>query len=164
MLTLSHPLDYLRWFLGEVESLWAFISHKGLNMPVEDLAEIGLRFKNGAIGSLHLDYDQRPPSHTLDIIGTRGTLHWDNAGGITRIAQVAPDGKTGSWQDYPPADGFERNTMFLDELRHFLNVMHGDVAPVCTLTDGIQALQLALAAYQSSHLKQVIHPHKHQNT
>ena len=164
VLTLSHPLDYLRWFLGEVESLWAFISHKGLNMPVEDLAEIGLRFKNGAIGSLHLDYDQRPPSHTLDIIGTLGTLHWDNAGGITRIAQVAPDGKTGSWQDYPPADGFERNTMFLDELRHFLNASHGDVAPVCTLTDGIQALQLALAAHQSSHLKQVIHLHKHQNT
>ena len=24
VLTLSHPLDYLRWFLGDVESLWAF--------------------------------------------------------------------------------------------------------------------------------------------
>jgi predicted dehydrogenase len=160
VLTLSHPLDYLRWFLGEVESLWAFLSYTGLSMPVEDLAEIGLRFENGAIGSLHLDYDQRPPSHILDIVGTHGALYWDNANGITRLAQVLPDGKTGSWQDFPPPDGFERNSMFLAELRHFLNVLHGDAEPVCTLTDGIQALKLALAIHQSNHLAQVIKPNK----
>ena len=83
VLTLSHPLDYLRWLLGEVESLSAFTSHQGLNMPVEDTAEISLRFVNGVLGSLHLDYVQRPPSHWLEIIGTHGTLRWDNADGIT---------------------------------------------------------------------------------
>jgi predicted dehydrogenase len=160
VLTLSHPLDYLRWFLGDVESLWAFLSHTGLHMPVEDLAEIGLRFENGVIGSLHLDYDQRPPAHTLDIIGTIGTLNWDNATGITRLAQVQSDGKTDSWQDFPPPEGFERNSMFLDELRHFLNVLQGDAEPVCTLVDGIQALKLALAAHQSNRLEQLIKPNK----
>ena len=88
VLTLSHPLDYLRWLLGEVESLWLLPAIKGLGMPVEDLAEIGLRFSKGAIGSLHLDYDQRPPSHTLEIMGTHGTIRWDNADGITRLAKL----------------------------------------------------------------------------
>ena len=148
VLTLSHPLDYLRWFLGEVESVWGLTSHLGLNMPVEDLAEIGLRFDNGAIGSLHLDYDQRPPTHTLEIIGTRGTIHWDNADGITRLASVGQDDKASPWRDFPPPAGFERNQMFLDELRHFRDVMHGEEEPVCTLQDGIQALRLALAARQ----------------
>ncbi len=148
VLTLSHPFDYLRWFLGEVESLWAFTSHKGLDMPVEDLAEIGLRFAGGAIGSLHLDYLQRPPSHQLEIVGTRGTIRWDNADGIARLAQVGPAGITGQWQEFVPPDGFERNRMFLDELRHFLAVIHGEAEPACTLQDGIMALKLALAARQ----------------
>jgi predicted dehydrogenase len=148
VLTLSHPFDYLRWFLGEVESLWGLTSHLGLNMPVEDLAEIGLRFDNGAIGSLHLDYDQRPPTHTLEIIGTHGTVRWDNADGITRLAGVGPDGKAGPWQDFLPPEGFERNQMFLDELRHFCDVLNGKAEPFCALQDGIQALRIALAARQ----------------
>jgi len=146
VLTLSHPLDYLRWFLGDVESLWSFTSHKGLHMPVEDLAEVGLCFRNGSIGSLHLDYNQRPPSHTLEIIGTRGTIRWDNTDGTTRLSTVGLDDETDPWQDFPPPPGFERNWMFLDELRHFFNVINGDSEPVCTLQDGIQALRLSLAA------------------
>ena len=153
VLTLSHPLDYLRWLLGEVESLWSFTSHRGLGMPVEDLAEIGLRFKNGAIGSLHLDYDQRPPSHTLEIIGSRGTIRWDNADGTTRLARVGLDDKAGPWQEFAPPQGFERNRMFLDELRLFRDLIHGSAEPVCTLQDGIQALRLALAARQ----EQLVH-------
>ncbi len=153
VLTLSHPLDYLRWLLGEVDSLWAFTSQKGLHMPVEDVAEIGLRFKNGTIGSLHLDYNQRPPSHTLEVIGTRGSLRWDNADGIVRLAQVGPDGTAGAWQSYPPPTGFERNWMFLEELRHFFKVIRGETEPICSLQDGVQALRLALAARQ----EQLVH-------
>jgi predicted dehydrogenase len=160
VLTLSHPLDYLRWLLGEVNSLWAFLSKAGLNMPVEDLAEIGLRFENGTIASLHLDYDQRPPSHTLEIIGTLGTLRWDNRDGITRLARVSPGGTTTSWQEFAPPGNFERNTMFLDELHHFLQVLRGEVELLCTLMDGVQALKLALAAHQSSQLQQIVMPGK----
>lgn len=148
VLTLSHPLDYLRWLLGEVESLSAVTSCLGLGMPVEDLAEIQLRFKSDAIASLHLDYDQRPASHTLEIIGTRGTLCWDNADGTARLSQVAADEKAGDWQLFPPPAGFERNSMFLDELRHFLQVMRGETPPACTLEDGLQVLRLSLAALQ----------------
>lgn len=148
ILTLSHPLDYLRWLLGEVVSLWSFTSRKGLRMPVEDLAEIGLRFESGAIGSLHLDYDQRPPTHTLEIIGTHGTIRWDNALGDVYLAQIGPDGEAGAWQSFAPPEGFERNWLFMDELRHFLQVMRSEAEPVCTLQDGITALRLSLAARQ----------------
>ncbi len=34
--------------------------------------------------------------------------------------------------------------MFLDEMRHFLDVVNGKEEPVCTLEDGIRALELAL--------------------
>ena len=130
ILTLSHPFDYLRWLFGEASSLWAFAGSLGdLALDVEDTAEIGLRYQSGVLGSVHLDYNQRPSAHTLEIIGTQGVLRWDNA-------------------EMPP--GFERNDLFLAEMRHFLRVAQGAESPVCTLDDGIQALRLALAAQDSA--------------
>ena len=68
VLTLCHPFDYLRWLLGEVKSLYAMTGKLGgLDLEVEDTAEISLRFASGGLGSLHLDYVQRPGTHRLDI-------------------------------------------------------------------------------------------------
>jgi predicted dehydrogenase len=146
VLTLSHPLDYLHWFFGDIESLRAFTNQRGLNLPVEDEAEILMQFKSGVLGSVHLDYNQRPPAHWLEIQGTRGTLRWDNSDGIARLLQVGQDGSMGTWQEFPPKQGFERNTLFLDELRHFREVVKGKAEPACNLHDGLVALQLALGA------------------
>jgi hypothetical protein len=38
--------------------------------------------------------------------------------------------------------------MFLDELRHFRDVVNGKASPACSLQDGIMALRLALSALQ----------------
>lgn len=147
VLTLCHPFDYLRWLLGEVKSLYAMTGRQGgLGLEVEDTAEISLRFAAGTLGSVHLDYVQRPGSHRMEFIGTKGTLTWNNDGGILRLYRA--EDKT--WEQYTPAETFERNEMFLAEMRHFLEVMRGEAAPVCTLTDGITALKLALAAYESA--------------
>jgi predicted dehydrogenase len=153
ILTLSHPLDYLRWLLGEVDCLWALAAKSGdLEIDVEDTAEIGLRFQNGAIGSVHLDYNQRPPAHTLEIIGTRGTARWDNQDGSAWLYHAGRR----KWQRVSPERGqglkrsFERNDLFLAEMRHFLAVARGEVQPACNLEDGIAALRLALAAQQSA--------------
>lgn len=154
--TLTHPLDYLRYLLGEVESLWSFNGHiSPLEMDVEDVAEIGLRFTSGAIGGLHLNYVQRPPVHQLEIVGTAGSLRWDNADGLLTLLQ-APDAFGGIYPQpqptaehrYAPPDGFERNQLFVAQTRHFLEVAKGESDPICTLDDGIRALELALAARQ----------------
>ena len=148
LLTLSHPLDYLRWLVGEVDAISGFTSHNGLNLPVEDTAEILLKFNNGTLGTIHLDYLQRPPSHWLEIIGTKGTIRWDNLDGVVRLAQVSQGEKADNWLEFLPPKDFERNHMFMDELRHFLSVAKGKTKPVCTLQDGILALKLSLAARQ----------------
>ncbi len=148
VLTLSHPLDYLHWLFGEVEALATFTTQNGLDIPVEDQADIILRFKSGVQGNVHLDYIQRPASHWLEIIGTRGTIRWDNSNGVLRLAQVGKDGNATSWQEFSPPEGFERNTMFLDELRHFKDVVDGTASPACSLQDGVSALRLALSALQ----------------
>lgn len=156
--TLTHPFDYLRFLLGEIRALWAFRDHiSPLEMDVEDVAEIGLHLENGALGGLHLNYLQRPPVHRWEIAGSQGTLRWDNADGqLTLYRMPAP---FGSWSEKPappqvetfaPPPDFERNHLFLAEMRHFLDVVRGEAEPLCTLDDGIRALELALAAHRSA--------------
>ena len=140
VLTLCHPLDYLRMLLGEFEGAWSLISHQGLRLPVEDTAEIGLRFANGAVGSVHLDYVQRPPSHWLELVGTEGTINWDNADGVVKVFRASQN----AWETYPAPDGFERNTMFLNQMKHFLAVVRGVEPPVCSLEDGVKVLETCL--------------------
>ncbi|HWR65413.1 MAG TPA: Gfo/Idh/MocA family oxidoreductase [Bellilinea sp.] len=147
VLTLCHPFDYLRWLLGEVKSLYAMTgSQGGLDLEVEDTAEISLRFASGALGSLHLDYIQRPGTHRLEMIGSQGLLRWDNADGSLQLYRAS----TEAWENFSPPETFERNDLFLAEMRHFLAVIRGEAIPACTLKDGSIAVQLALAAYESA--------------
>ena len=156
ILTQCHALDYLPWLIGSVESLWAFVGTLGgLGVDVEDTAEIGLRFTSGAIGSIHLNMIQQPPGHRWEIVGTDGTLRWDNADGVLQLYQASSplqgEGRGGgpAWQTFSPPEGFERNVMFLEEMRHFIQVVRGESEPLCTLEDGLHALRLALAALRS---------------
>ncbi|HEY3344594.1 MAG TPA: Gfo/Idh/MocA family oxidoreductase [Anaerolineaceae bacterium] len=147
VLTLSHPIDYLRWLLGEADAVSAQVGTLGeLGIGVEDTAEITMHFARGALASLHLDYLQKPASHHLEIIGTHGTLRWDNASGEVRVFPST----RGDWESYPAPPSFERNDLFLSELRHFILVARGEAQPVCTLQDGARAVELALAAHRSA--------------
>lgn len=146
LLTLCHPFDYLRWLLGEVRTVAASTSHDGLNLDVEDTADVILSFESGVTGTVHLDYVQRPPSHWLRLTGELGTILWDNADGAVRVWHA----ETREWETIPPPAGFERNTMFLAEMRHFLECVEGKVEPRVTLTDGVRALQIALAAKRAA--------------
>jgi predicted dehydrogenase len=65
--------------------------------------------------------------------------------------------ETGDWQVYPPPAGFERNELFLAEMRHFLQVVKGEAEPICSLADGIHALQLALAVHDSQQQGKLIY-------
>jgi len=156
IVTLTHPLDYLRFLLGEAAEVWSFNGHVSpLEVDVEDAAEIGLRFASGALGGVHINYFQRPLVHRLEIVGTAGTLRWDNSDGLLQFMRMPAD--FGTYNAAPPAaetelyplpEGFERNDLFLAQTRHFIEVV-GGAQPVCTLEDGIMALRLAQAAKES---------------
>lgn len=143
LLTLCHPLDYLLWFLGDVTPLWKKtdkVSH--LDIHVEDMTEIGFRFAHGGIGSVHLNYYQRPPTHRFEIIGTEGTIRWDQDDNMLRIFSV----RSREWNIIPGPVNFDRNDMFLSEMRHFLQVIRAEISPICSLEDGERVLRLALTS------------------
>jgi predicted dehydrogenase len=147
LLTLCHPFDYLRWLLGTVTFVSAITGRLGgLEIEVEDTAQVTLRFVSGALGNVYLDYVERPSAHWLHIVGQKGTIRWNGADGAADLYRVEIEG----WESFAPPKGFERNTMFLEEMRHFLNCLSGKEEPLCTLQDGIHALKMALAAKRSA--------------
>jgi predicted dehydrogenase len=143
VLTLCHPFDYLRWMLGEIEVVQALGGHlSDMVTDTEDTALVALRFAEGAIGSVYLDYVSRPPKHTLQIIGDDGRIEWDaDSGG----AKVYREGGR-AFETISPGRFFERNEMFSAAAADFLNAIYTDRPPACTLSDGIAALKIALQA------------------
>jgi predicted dehydrogenase len=156
--TLTHPLDYVRWLAGEVTEVRALAGHiSPLEMVVEDVAEIGLQFTCGAIGGVHVNYVQRPPVHRLEIVGTRGTLRWDNADGVLNFYRMSQPFGTSNTnppesviEQFAPPEGFERNMMFMEQMKHFIAVARGEAEPVCTLRDGKRALEMAMDARKTN--------------
>lgn len=147
VLTLCHPFDYLRWLLGEVGSVTGAVdklSH--LEIDTEDTAHALLRFRSGAIGGVELDLIQHPRRHALQLVGEGGTARLDFEDGS--LCLMPANGGPPLTATTPP--GFERNDMFVDELRNFLASLVGSEVPACTLEDGIRALEIALAVLRSS--------------
>jgi predicted dehydrogenase len=145
--TLCHPLDYLRWLFGEVDSLTAMTGQVSqLDLDVEDVAEILLNFNTGMIGSVHLDYFQRPPAHWLEINAENGHIRWENATAEARVYSAQDK----AWQTLSPPDGFDRNQLFMEETRHFLALVRGEEPSRCSLSDGIRSLQMTEAVHHSA--------------
>ncbi len=154
--TQCHSLDYLPWLVGKkVESVWGFAAKlSDLEVTADDTAKIGLRFDGGALGSLHLDYNQQPPEHEFRIIGTNGTIKWNLSDGAARIYRTEKK----DWDVYPLPEGWERNVMFQQQIRHFIDVVNGKVEPSCTLQDGVQVQRLITSVIRSNATSETVNP------
>src|SRR5262249_48848799 len=87
----------------------------------------------------------RPPNHQLTVIGTEGTITWNHADSAVHRYNAT----SRSWETLLAPDGFERERMFFDEMRHFLACLRGEEQPFCTLADGRAALEVPVAARQA---------------
>lgn len=153
ILTLCHPFDYLHWICGPAANVFATGGQlSDLELDTEDTVMINIQYQNGIIGQVYLDYIQKPAKHCLDIVGTKGKMEWNNATGEATIYYKNPYKK----EVIKPILGFERNDLFIAELEDFIHCLKTGNAPKCNLIDGIQALQIALAAKHSIAKEKVV--------
>ena len=142
-----HEIDYIRWLLGEVVGVFCLASKLSrLEIDTEDTAAVLLRFENGALGEIHLDYIQRTYNRTCQIIGDEGTIHWDYIAGQVRWYSA----HTKTWQCFNNPTGWEANEMYLDEMRHFVNCLARRAQPEQDLFEAARVLSIALAAKASA--------------
>jgi len=148
-----HEIDYITWFLGEVSQVFCFAGKlSSLEIDTEDTAEILLRFREGSIAEVHLDYIQRSYSRSCQIIGEEGTILWDLNDGQVRLYTA----ESGKWQTFPQDPSYDMNQMYIEEIRHFLQCIEGNTMPVQDINSASRAIEIALAAKRASQKETVI--------
>lgn len=150
-----HEFDYIQWLFGLPASVYAVGGHlSSLEIDVEDVASITMTCVHDGRHipvHLHQDYLQRPPTRTCKVVGDQGKvvldfmchslIHYDRVGEVVTHADFS---------------GFERNQLFIDQTRHFLECIKTGGEPCVTLRGGARSLQMALAAKQSLETGKVV--------
>lgn len=147
ILTLIHPMDYLYMLFGEWRRIQAMSSAAPVldTSAAEDWSNINIEFASGVLAQVHVDYLQRPAVHRLSVVGESGRAVCDyNSGELT----WQPAQGEAIRRRVPPA--FERNTMFLAAMEHFLNCVTTRTEPQVALADGATVLNMALEARRSA--------------
>jgi predicted dehydrogenase len=148
ILSQIHELDYIYWLFGMPKRIFTLGGHlSSLEIDVEDIASTLMEcMVEGQSIPIHLhqDYIQRPPSRNCQIIGDTGKISLDFH---TLTVQVF--NSQGKITENINFEGFQRNQLFLDEMKHFLACIKGEETPLVTVRDGAQSLHMALAAKES---------------
>jgi predicted dehydrogenase len=148
VLTQIHELDFLYSMFGLPSRVYAVGGHwSDLEIDVEDTAsslmEIALDGRILPI-QLHTDYLQSPPNRQTEVIGDRGRVVMD-----LHAQTVATYARGLAAPEIFHVKDFDRNNLFLDQTRHFLECIRTRAKPVVDLHDGIQSMRMAVAIKQS---------------
>jgi predicted dehydrogenase len=155
-LTLSHELDILVWMFGRAKRIIGMPStHTPLQIACEHAIDILIRFQDEVAASVHLDYCQRPPHRLWELTCTRGRVVLDyHAGTLTRWDGVVGELPTTAGIRTPQAevlrvpDDFDRNDLFLEELRYFFGCIEAGHPPAPDLDEAAESVRIALLALQ----------------
>ena len=146
-----HVTDAMRYLSGaEVESVYAeaaTLFHEGLT--VDDCGLLLLRFSNGIVASVDPSWSMphANPFHYdfwLRIVGTDGLIGLDETQQTLRVASDIRSARGVTWEAFGISPDMEM-------VRHFVQCVRTgkSSAPGASGEDGLRALEIALAAYES---------------
>lgn len=142
---LTHAINAAEWLVGPVERLVADAEHLALaGVTVEDTAQVLTRHGN-VLGCFSLNQHQAPNEGTITVICEGGTARFEMHHHRWRW-MVDPGG---DWRE-EECGPLERDTLFINQARHFLDVIEGRAVPVCSLAEGMQTLRVNLAILESA--------------
>ncbi len=152
-----HELDYLYHLFGMPKELYAIGGKRShLEWDVEDSATVLAKYhgSNGAEDyefavNVHLDFLQTPPTRHCKICGEHGRFEFDLMGNAGRLC--LEDGRVEEFKN----EGFERNDMFVEELRIFLDCVKEGKSSL-DIQESIKSLEYALAIKQGMESGEII--------
>ncbi|MEM3105263.1 MAG: Gfo/Idh/MocA family oxidoreductase [Candidatus Bathyarchaeia archaeon] len=134
-----HDLDAMRFLVGDVESVYAKVGSLGHRF--EDYVEAILHFKSGVTGFIEANWLTPRRIRSLIITGSEAVVSLDY---ITQEVSIEDSEKV-----LQPTVKWEEPLM--RELRHFINTILGEEAPILTANDGVEALKICEAILKSSY-------------
>ncbi len=153
-LTLSHDLDLLVWLFGAPDKVVGLPnSISPLDINVEHSIDILLGFKQGVTANVHLDFCQRPPIRIWELVCSRGQVQIDLLAGTLKrwkstIGEIHSHQHSSMSQGevHTLPENFDRNDLFLDELRYFFLCLNSGVRPIPDIPIAAESVRIAQQA------------------
>jgi predicted dehydrogenase len=154
-----HPLDILRWFVGEVIEVFAYACKGGLTpeYPLQSNFLLNLRFANGIIGRVLGGFDVVHPPFPMMKVGLFGTgasvtgEYADLKGGDVRVVFDKFDAEDGACFSFPAETNgaYGHSKTVFRYLDHFEKCLHTDSRPVPDAREGLATVKVCAAAWES---------------
>lgn len=143
-----HELDYLYHLFGMPKEIYAIGGHRSrLEIDVEDSATALCRYEydgRECAVNVHLDFLQSPPTRHCKIAGELGRYEFDLLHNSYKLYLTDGTTEEKTFQD------FERNDVFLEELRIFMDTVEGrGDRPLVDIDEGKKSLEFALRIKES---------------
>ena len=144
-----HVIDLLRWFWNtEVTEVYAEVGYSLLhpNLGIDDAGLLSFQLAMGAYGTLDTSWS-RPESYPtwgdvkLEVLGERGIARVDAFN--QNLAVYSDEVGKGEWISWG-------SNIDLGLIQDFVDMIVTGREPFITGTDGLKALEVALAAYRSA--------------
>ncbi len=144
LLELSHDIDYVLWMLGLPDRVTAVGGKfSNLELDVEDVAEVLMEYdRPRRLVSIHLDMVQRSPTRSCRIVGSEGVLVWDAIADRVDHFNI----KDRQWQQVAVQQLADKNLMYIDQLKAFVDCIETRKVPACGGNEGLQVLKVVDAA------------------
>ena len=151
---LIHQIDIALWFFGPVVEINAVLSKRSsLKIDADDIANLILTHACGITGSIQLDMLSPINRCEIEIITNNSIINWNNTEG--KLFETNPLHDKVLINQVPQL--FERNDLFLSHMKHWINRLdNSNLISRCSLESGAEALKVAIAARDSSNLKQTL--------
>jgi hypothetical protein len=143
LLELSHELDYIRWFFGEMKSVYANIQNSGtLGIDVEDSVDMIFNSDRGFLVSAHLDFNSRSIRRNCTVRCSGGDLIWD---AIQSEVIWRPVDSPEEVENF----NYDKDYIYREQLKHFFDCIENRKPPSVSINDGVAVLRMIEAAKNS---------------
>lgn len=147
-----HAVDLSRWFLGEFTEVSAFLANYFWKTePLEDNAFVLLRTENGKIASIHSSLTQWKNLFSFEVFGSEGYIDMEGLGGsygTERLMLGRREFLKPFTEEVVEFRGEDRS--WYEEWKEFVACIEEDREPSGSGHDGLVAMRLVNAAYESA--------------
>lgn len=150
----THMIDLLRWWLGEAAAVTARCGRLAIGAAnkEEDTAALAIEFESGALADLSLTFAARHSAWPRGYVGAAIRTEIFGLGGALRVGNDSPalqlrssDGSVSCFEAEEISTGMPSSLQ-----AHFAQCIRGQAQPIVTAEDGLAALEIVEASYQSA--------------
>lgn len=147
----THIIDLLRYFLGDIAWVYGVRGNAEFHLPGDENIDALLKFKSGALASLHALEDRAYGIHDLHFYGTKGALRITRYGFEVEWRSVRPSRDYKNFNELtPPVLEGDKRSFFAPMAAHVVRVLDGKEQPLSTPADGLAALRVIEALFLSA--------------